>query len=57
MDEEVGVGDLLVVGLEAHSGDDLIEDGDVEDQERDEEMGVMEGHMVPGFREKAFPQT
>ena len=31
LDEEVGAGDLLVVGLEAHSGDDLTEDGDVED--------------------------
>ena len=31
MDEEVGVGDLLVVGLEAHSDDDLTEDGDVKD--------------------------
>ena len=30
-DEEVGSGDLLVVRLEAHSDDDLTEDGDVED--------------------------
>jgi len=52
MDEEVGVGDLLIVGLEAHGGDDLTEDGDVEDQESDEEreagLGVMEGHTVLG---------
>ena len=50
MDEEVGVGDLVVVGLEAHSGDDLTEDGDIEDQESDEAtvgaLGVMEGHTV-----------
>ena len=47
MDEEVGVRDLLIVNLEAHGGDDdLNEDGDVEDQESDEEgegaLGVME---------------
>ena len=31
MDEEVGVRDLLIVNLEAHGGDDdLNEDGDVE---------------------------
>ena len=51
-DEEVGAGDLLVVRLEAHSGDDLTEDGDVEDQESDEEiegaLGVMGGHTVLG---------
>ena len=52
MDEEVGAGDLVVVGLEAHSGDDLTEDGDIEDQESDEvtvgALGVMEGHTVLG---------
>ena len=51
MDEEVGVRDLFV-GLEAHSGDDLIQDGDIEDQESDEGMEgalvVMEGHTVLG---------
>ena len=47
MDEKVGVQDLLIVNLEAHGGDDdLNEDGHVEDQESDEEregaLGVME---------------
>ena len=50
MDEEVGVRDLLIVNLEAHGGDDdLNEDGDVEDQESDEEregaLGVMESRV------------
>ena len=52
MDEEVGVGDLVVVCLEPHSGDDLTDDGDIEDQECDEAtegaLGVMEGHTVLG---------